>query len=246
MFADFGSYHVDAALSLAEDHEVSHSKWSCDSHKVFQHILFPNLAREGAHTETRVYWRSFEWLHVGTGSCGSVWHQNPFKKKMWLFKGGSSVRLLWRQITEQSSRGLSSSEPNQPIPSTSQRRIESRTEKKRKKQCCFFGFADEPLETLRWMASWLAARPEWVDPRFSQPDPGETRRSAARTHKSPRPHGWLWRGISSGSYSEKQVHKSHHYHHHQQQSLVTKGNKSMRHWSVASNAATLSAHFLSN
>lgn len=120
--------------------------------------------------------------------------------------------------------------------------LRAEQDNKKKKQSCVFGFADEPLETLRWMASWLAARPGWVDPRFSQPDPGETRRSAARTHKSPRPHGWLWRGISSGSYSEKQVHISHHHH----QSLITKGKNSMRHWSVASNAATLLAYFLSN
>lgn len=37
------SYHVDTAGSLTEDHEVCHSQWSRDSHKVFKHILLPNL-----------------------------------------------------------------------------------------------------------------------------------------------------------------------------------------------------------
>lgn len=37
------TYHVDGSGSPAEDHEVGHSKWSCNSYKVFQHILLPNL-----------------------------------------------------------------------------------------------------------------------------------------------------------------------------------------------------------
>lgn len=40
------TYHVETAGCLAEDHEVRHSQWSCDGYKVFQHILFPNLAQK--------------------------------------------------------------------------------------------------------------------------------------------------------------------------------------------------------
>lgn len=43
------SYHVDAAGSLAEDHEVCHSQRSCDGHKVFQHVLFPNLKKKSTN-----------------------------------------------------------------------------------------------------------------------------------------------------------------------------------------------------
>lgn len=68
--------------------------------------------------------------------------------------------------------------------------------------------ADEPWVTRRCTASWRSAYPGWVGPRSSPPGPGWRRRSAAPSRTSPRPRGWQWRGISSGFYSERQVHKS--------------------------------------
>lgn len=88
-FAGIGTHHVDAVFCLAEDHKVGHPKWPCDSHKVLQHILLPNLAKE-QHRTAQVY--------RGLLNIDCVYTTPAVILEIHLIVvPGSSVRLLWRQ-----------------------------------------------------------------------------------------------------------------------------------------------------